>query len=126
MRTFLLLFTFLAACTSDDSSAPTISNLTFSPSSLSVGQQTTVSGTLAFSDPDGDLDQIGVEVTLPDQTKQTVPMTNVQNVGAMTEGTLSWAVIITPPAAGTYRLSLWITDAVEHESNHLDAVATAQ
>lgn len=126
MRTALLLCTTLAACASDDTTAPTISNLTFSPASLPVGQQTTVSGTVAFTDPDGDLDQLGVEVTLPDQTKQTLPMTDVQNVGTMTEGTLSWALIIAPPSAGTYRISIWITDADKHESNHLDATAAAQ
>jgi hypothetical protein len=126
MRTALLLCALLAACTSDDSSAPTISNLTLSPSSLPVGQQTTVGGTITFSDPDGDLDQLGVEVTLPDQSKQTLPMTDVQNVGTMTEGTLSWALIIAPPSAGTYHMSLWITDADAHESNHLDATVTAQ
>ncbi len=128
MRTALLLCTCLAlvACTSDDGTAPTISNLTFAPAALPVGQQTTVSGTLAFSDPDGDLDQLGVEVTLPDQSKQTLPMTDLQNVGTMTDGSVAWALIIAPPTAGAYRMSLWITDADGHASNHLEASATAQ
>jgi hypothetical protein len=118
MRTALLLCSCLSlvACASDDTTAPTISNLTFSPTALPVGQQTTVSGTVAFSDPDGDLDQLGVEVTLPDQSKQSLPMTDLQNVGTMTDGTIAWALIIAPPAAGTYRMSLWITDADGHAS----------
>ena len=126
MRTALLLCIALTACASDDSTAPTISNLTFSPSSLPVGQQTTVSGNFGFTDPDGDLDQLGVEVTLPDQSKQSLPMTDLQNVGTMTDGSIAWALIIAPPAAGTYGMSLWITDADGHASNHLEASANAQ
>ena len=128
MRTALLLCSCLSlvACASDDTTAPTISNLTFSPTALPVGQQTTVSGTVAFSDPDGDLDQLGVEVTLPDQTKQALPMTDLQNVGTMTDGSIAWALIIVPPTGGTYHMSLWITDRDGHTSNHLEAAAAAQ
>lgn len=128
MRTALLLSSCLSlvACASDDTTAPTISNLTFSPTALPVGQQTTVSGTVTFTDPDGDLDQLGVEVTLPDQTKQALPMTDLQNVGTMTDGSIAWALIIVPPTGGTYRMSLWITDVDGHASNHLEAAAAAQ
>jgi hypothetical protein len=128
MRTKLLLCSCLSlvACTSDDTSAPSISNLTFSPNALPVGQQTNVTGTITFSDPDGDLDQLGVEVTLPDQSKQSLPMTKLQNVGAMTDGTIAWTLIIAPPKPGAYRMSLWITDIDGHDSNRLEASATAQ
>ena len=126
MRTAILLSALLFTACTDDSTAPAISDLTFSPSSLPVGQQTTISGTIKFSDPDGDLDQLGVEVTLPDQSKQTLPMTDLQNVGTMTDGTIGWALIMAPPQAGTYHMALWITDADGNKSNHLDASATAQ
>lgn len=129
MRTALLLCSCLAlvACASDDdTTAPTISNLTFSPAALPVGQQTTVSGTIAFTDPDGDLDQLGAEITLPDQSKQALAMTDLQNVGTMTDGSIAWALIVVPPAAGTYRLQIWITDLDGHASNRLEASANAQ
>ena len=128
MRTAILLVTCLAlvACASDDSTAPTISNLSYSPMSLPVGMQTTISGTIAFNDPDGDLEQLGAEITLPDGSKQTLPMTNLQNVGTMTDGSIGWALIVVPPSAGTYHMSLWITDADGHTSNKLEASATAQ
>ena len=125
MRTTLLLCLALAACTSDDGTAPAIANLTFSPNALPVGQQTTINGNFTFTDPDGDLDQLGVELTLPDQSKQSLPMTDLQNVGTMTDGTIAWALIVAPPAAGTYHLSLWITDSDGNKSNHLEANATA-
>ena len=128
MRTALLVCSCLSlvACASDDGTAPTISNLTFSPSSLPVGQQTTISGTLAFSDPDGDLDQLGVEITLPDQSVQALPLTDLQNVGTMTDGSIAWALIVAPPSAGSYKMSLWITDIDGHASNRLEASAAAQ
>jgi hypothetical protein len=128
MRTIILLASCLAlaACTSDDSAAPTISDMTYSPMSMTVGVQTTISGTIKFTDPDGDLDQLAVEITLPDQSKSMVPMSDLQNVGSMTSGTIAWALIAVPPTAGTYRMSLWITDADGNLSNKLEGSATAQ
>jgi hypothetical protein len=128
MRTAILLASCLAlaACTSDDSTGPTISNLTMSPTSFTVGMQTTINGSVKFTDPDGDLDQLAVEVTLPNQTKQMLPMTDLQNVGTMTDGTIAWALIFVPPSAGTYQMSLWVTDADGHLSNKLEGSGTAQ
>ena len=70
--------------------------------------------------------ELGVELTLPDQSKQTLPKTALQNVGTMTSGTINWALIVVPPAAGTYRMALWITDANGNDSNRLEGTATAQ
>src|SRR5689334_9890883 len=116
MRTVIMFCSVLtlAACASEDSTAPTISNLTYSPTSLPVGQASTISGTLAFSDPDGDLDQLAALVTLPDQSKQMLPMSDLQNVGTMTDGSLAWTMIVVPPVAGTYHMSLWLTDVDGH------------
>jgi hypothetical protein len=129
MRTVLLLSSLLslAACGSDDDgTAPAISNLAFTPTTLTAGLQTTLNGTLAFTDPDGDLADLGVELTLPDQSKQSLPMTPLQNVGTMTSGTIAWALIVTPPTAGTYQLELWIVDAEDHASNRLGGTITVQ
>ena len=127
MRNVLILSLGLAAgCTDDDGSAPTISNLVFSPSAVTVGQQTTISGTLAFADPDGDLVDLGVELTLPDQSKQALPMTPLQNVGTMTDGSVAWSLFVAPPAAGAYGLALWLVDEGGHESNRLAGTLQAQ
>ena len=128
MRTTLLLCSCLAlaACTTDDNAAPTISNLTYAPNTMTVGVQTTISGSLDFSDPDGNLDQLAVEVTLPDQSKQMLPMTDLQNVGTMTEGTIAWALIVVPPSAGRYDMKIWITDVEGDPSNQLSGSAMAQ
>ena len=127
MRNALILSLALAAgCTDDDGSAPTISSLAFSPATVIVGQQTTISGTLAFADPDGDLVDLGVELTLPDQSTQTLPMTPLQNVGTMTDGSVAWSLFVAPPAAGTYGLALWLVDASGHASNRLAGTLQAQ
>lgn len=127
MRAALLSCLALVACASDDNGAvPTITNLTLSQTTLPVGQQTTVSGTVAFEDPDGDLMELGVELTLPDTSKQTLPMTPLQNIGTMTSGTIAWSLIIAPPSAGTYGMELWTVDANGNASNRLDAALTAQ
>ena len=132
MRTAILLCSCLsfAACASatsgNEGTAPTISNLRFAPSSLPIGEQTTVTVNVVFNDPEGDLDQLGVEITLPDHSKHTPPMRDLQNVGTMTDGWITWALIITPPGPGICQLSVWITDVDGNTSNRLDASATAQ
>jgi hypothetical protein len=119
-----LALTLTTACATDATS-PEISELTATPNTMTVGEQVTLSGTLHFDDPDGDLDQLGAEITLPDQTRQALPMTNLIGVGSMTTGTLGWRMLVVPPSAGDYTLSLWLTDASGNESNRLEAVATA-
>lgn len=118
MRSLLLGLTLLAACTSEGAS-PEIASLTYSPESLTVGQQTTITGTFTFDDPDGDLDELGAEVVMPGGARQAFPMTDVRNVATTTEGTITWAMVVVPPAAGAYQLELWVTDADGNASNRL-------
>ncbi len=127
MRIALALSLLLAACASDDAgTAPMISSLTYTPMTVTVGQATTISGSIAFDDTDGDLDQLAADVALPDGSHQMLPMTDLQNVGDMTHGTIAFAMTLVPPAAGAYAFSLWITDDGDHDSNHLDGSVTAQ
>jgi len=109
----------------DDTATPEISDLTATPSTMKVGQQATVTGTLHFDDADGDLSTLDGEITMPDGTKAALRSTDVTAIGAMTTGTLSWAMIVVPPSAGSYTLTLWVTDADGHESNRLETTATA-
>jgi len=116
----------LTACASDDGTPPKISALTYDPMTVTHGQAATVAGTFTFDDDDGDLAELGAEVTLPDQTKQMLPMTDLRGVGDMTTGTLGFQMQIIPPTAGTYSFSLWITDDADNESNRLDGTLAAQ
>ena len=128
LRTVLasaLLLSF-TACADDAGTAPTISSLVYNPNTVARGQQSTVTGSILFSDDDGDLAKLGVEVTLPDATKQTLPSTDLQGVGDMTEGTIGFQMIFVPPASGTYRFSMFIVDDANNESNRLEGMLTAQ
>jgi hypothetical protein len=120
-----LLLAALAACATDDGTTPTISDLTASPTTMTVGQQATVGGTMLFEDADGDLVHLAGEIVLPDNTVRALAKTSLAGVGTMTSGTLAWQMIVVPPMAGNYTLSLWVIDADGHESNHVDTTATA-
>jgi hypothetical protein len=126
MKALLFSMTMLAACTDDPGTAPTISNLTFDPETVIAGQQVTVTGTFTFDDADGDLAQLGVDVTMPDQTNQRLPMTDVRGVGETTRGTLGFQMTLVPPAVGDYQFELFLTDEEEHESNRLAGVLVAE
>lgn len=125
MKNALALLLFTACSSGGDGKAPTIAALTYTPMTLPTGQQTTVSGSFTFTDEDGDADQLGIDVTLPDSSKQSLPMSDLQNVGDMTSGTITFAVFITPPAAGTYKFDIFITDESDNRSNKLGGTLTA-
>ena len=124
MRIAFLLPLF-AACASDNGKAPAISNLTYTPASITHGQQATVTGSIMFDDQDGDLDKLAGEVTLPDGTKAQLASTDLQAYSEQTHGTIAFAITIVPPAAGTYSFSLWLTDDGDNKSNALDGTLTA-
>lgn len=123
----LVVFTLtLTACGSDDGSPPAIASLTYSPMTVPRAQQSTVTGSITFTDKDGDAAQLGIDVTLPDATSQELPLTDLQNVGEMTSGTIAFSVILTPPLAGAYQFELFIVDDSDNESNRLMGTLTAQ
>lgn len=125
MTRMILLATLLAACGSDGGSPPTISALTYSPMTATRGVQATIAGTFTFDDKDGDLAQLAAEVTLPDSSKQNLPMTDIRNVGDTKQGTLGFQMILIPPTAGAYQFALWVTDDGDNDSNRLTGTITA-
>jgi hypothetical protein len=126
IRTALLALVFASACGSDGGgTAPSIASLTYSPMTVTHGQQATVAGTFTFDDKDGDLAELGAEITLPDNSKQNLPMTDISNVGDMKQGTLQFQMIVTPPTAGSYQFALFVTDDGDNESNRLTGTVTA-
>ena len=58
--------------------APTINNLTVTPTTVAVGKLETLSGQFDFDDPDGDLSQIGLTIRIGAQST-TVPKSALQN-----------------------------------------------
>ncbi|MDX2086540.1 MAG: hypothetical protein SFX73_01765 [Kofleriaceae bacterium] len=125
MKHTLLTTLLLTACAADDGLSPQIANLTYTPSTATHGQVVTITGTFTFTDDDGDLAELGAEITLPDRTTQTFPMSKLGGVGDMTTGTLGLQLQVLPPTAGSYAFSLWITDEAGNESNPLEGTLTA-
>jgi hypothetical protein len=117
MRTTLLASLVLGACA--NGTAPEISALTYTPETVSIGQST-VSGSITFDDPDGDLANLNLEITTPDGQVQTIPSANIAAIGDATTGSLPFAMVFIPPAIGDYTFQLWISDDEGNDSNRLD------
>lgn len=125
MMRIVLLALVLAACGSDSGTTPTISTLTYSPMTATHGQQSTITGTFLFDDKDGDLAELAAEITLPDNSKQSLPATDIRNIGDTKQGTLNFQMILIPPTAGAYQFALWVTDDGDNDSNRLTGTVTA-
>ena len=117
----------IAACSSSSShgTAPTVSALNLSPTDLKVGSANTVTGTMQFADPDGDLVEIDSEVHVGAQT-QTLPATQLAGVSGQTVGTLQLTVLVQPTAAGQIDFFVWVTDKQGNSSNRLTTVFQAK
>jgi hypothetical protein len=122
----LLVSSFTLGCTDDpDGTPPSISNLQLAPTTLTAHAQNAMTGSLAFVDPDADVTDLGIELELPDGSRQPLPLTDVRDSAGTTEGTIQISLAIVPPAAGDYQFDLWLEDAKGHASDRLQASAQA-
>jgi hypothetical protein len=122
----VLLASLLAVgCGEDKGTAPTISDLTIQTTSVTVGEQVTVSGQFTFSDPDGDLESFSVEVTAPTGLSQTVGPQAIQGAAGVTTGPVGLAVVFNPGVVGDYVFAVWVTDSAGNDSNRLSGTVTA-
>ena len=125
MRLLACLAITLAAACSDDGTAPTISALTYTPATVTTGQQATITGSMQFDDEDGDLAKLQGDAVLPDGSKARIADASLSGL-EQTTGTLPFQLLIVPPQPGVYKFSLWLTDDSGNESNKLDGMLTAQ
>ncbi|MEE8408796.1 MAG: hypothetical protein V3T05_04255 [Myxococcota bacterium] len=118
----------LAGCGSEDDSsgAPVLSNLTYSPQTITAGSLTTINGTFDFTDADADVTTFSVSVTDPTSTTTTVGPNPAQNVLGKTVGTVGFSLLLNATTAGIYALELWMTDDAGQDSNKLSGNVTAQ
>jgi hypothetical protein len=118
----LMLLT--VGCDEDDTGeSPTIENLVLPAEGLVVGMQATLSGSVDFSDPDGDVDQIELTLTPPTVASVTTAA-DVIGADGQTTGQTAIALAVLPPEAGEYALSVIILDAEGNESNSLETTFT--
>ena len=125
MKTLLAALLLTTACASDDGTAPTISTLTYAPNTATHGVPVTVPGTFMFADEDGDLAELGGEVTLPDLTKMSFAKSSIRAIGDQTTGSLGFQIQVVPPVAGSYKFELFVTDEGDNVSNRLEGTLTA-
>ena len=123
----IALFATLVGCGDqiEPSTAPTISNLTYSPAEATIGESTTYTGTLDFSDPDGDLAQVAISILQPNGASLTVPPVDVQGASGIAAGTIGWAFIMVAAVEGDHTFEVWTTDDAGNASNKLSGTINA-
>lgn len=117
----LLLALATGAC---GPSAPEIRDLKYSPNAALVGEATTISGTVAYTDPDNDISQSVVELYAPNgMLISTTPPTPIQNVGQGPIGMVGWSIERwTPDVDGIHRFYIYIIDLAGRPSNKLQGI----
>ena len=105
-----------------DGTAPVISNLVFSPDSVyenEGGGQVNITGTVDFTDQDGDV--ISATVTIFDSIGQEVSSESIAiaNVEGLTSGTIQGSFIGGTTVVDTFEVRVYLTDASNLRSNIL-------
>jgi hypothetical protein len=110
----------------DDPSAPAISDLVLTTTTVPVAQGTTVTGTVSYRDADGDPGELIGELLLPDSTSNPVTGRLLDAAAGQVEGTVHFEVAVKAGTAGRHTLKLRMLDVLFHPSNTLEASFEAQ
>ena len=117
---------FVVACGGDDAvegedggEPPRISGLTYDPATIPVGSPTTITGTLTFEDPDGDVARFGLAVTPPGGESQELPKVDIANAQGVKRSPTQVAFFVQPQVPGPHEFEVYVVDAEGHESNRL-------
>jgi hypothetical protein len=131
MKRVLLVLALLGlfGCESDDDAAPgtapTISDMKMTPTTIAVGKQESVTIDFAFTDPDGDVSAMNIDVETADGQKLSVTPA-VQGVGGAKTGKGKVLLALIAPAAGETTVRIEAVDAAGNTSNALTDKLTAQ
>ena len=101
--------------------APSISNLTFSPTFVFVdegGGQTEIVGSIDFADPDGDLASFVLDV-FDDSGQLVANVSQAVSASGITAGTLQGTVTIGTTNVGDFNINVYVTDSRSAQSNTL-------
>lgn len=117
----------LSACSEDDDhgTAPTLESISLTPDHVAVGVQATVMGSVAFTDPDGDIENIELDLASPDGTHSSMEV-EVSGADGIAEGTVAFTVSLILPAAGSYPIAAQLIDAEGNASNTKSAPLLAE
>lgn len=118
----------VAACGEESSdstgAAPTISELTLTPDTITVGTATRLDGQLQFEDADADVRFLAVELRPAVGPAQRLPDVAVQ--GSAAAGRVDFLLMLQVPAPAEVKIAVWLVDAEENESNTLEAQVVAE
>ncbi len=129
----VFLIQLLGACSSGggDSSiagtAPSISSLTIDPSQVYVGDgggQADVSGSFYFTDPDGDLSTVTLNIFDASDQLITSNVAPISGASGLTSGIIQGTVTVTTAIAGEYKVKIYVTDSSGNNSNILETIFT--
>lgn len=102
--------------------APTVSNLQFSPQAVYVSATpATFSGSISFSDPDGDLASLTLTVLDAGGGTLSSMTAPVQGASGATSGTIQGSVTAAVSVAGNLTFQVYVTDTRGLRSNTLSA-----
>ena len=115
--TLVTVAAMLASGCSDD--PPTIRMLKYSPNAAVQGMMATISGTVDYTDSDGDISEGQYDLLAPSGALQTSSMTPLMDVTQGALGNVDFSIVFTPDEVGLYYFDVWIIDLKGRESNHL-------
>ena len=102
--------------------APTIANLNYSPSSAQLndgGGSAIVTGTIDFTDPDGDVFSFTIATFTSAGQPLSTTTTPIQSAAGSTSGAIAVSVAVPTTTIANYTFQVFITDAAGHASNQI-------
>jgi hypothetical protein len=128
LEAFVLVALLLPACGSEDATgvAPVLTNLTYSPTTVTAGAVATITGTVTFADADADVSQFAISARSPIGQTSTIGPRTAEGALGKTGGRLGFAVQLDPQIAGIYSLEIWMVDEAGNESNRLRGTVEAE
>jgi hypothetical protein len=126
LSVFLLVLVVLGCAEEDVGAAATISNLSYAPQVLTVGQATVVDFPFDFAGARGGLKAVRATLRTETESIDTAD-TPIAAARTATAGQVAkYTIDLTVPAAGQVQVDVWIVDNSDRESNKLTATITAQ
>lgn len=105
-----------------DSPVPFIRDLKYSPNAALAAKEATISGTVAYTDPDNDISQSVLELVQPSGAGERFPRMPIESVGQGVVGSVAFTLKFTPDVGGTWRFNVLLIDLADHESNRLAGI----
>jgi hypothetical protein len=120
-----LIFAAIVIAGCGSSAPPSISRLQEDRHVVIVDTASSLSGTFDFEDPDGDVELLAVELTVPTGEMGELPRAPLAGVDGVSQGTSNWSVSVEPQVVGEFAYEIWVIDRAGNESNRLPGGFTA-